>query len=205
MASRLRRLVLVRHGETVGQSSIRYFGATDLALSEMGLQQMRNVGEALSGETFDLVLSSAMQRTTTAAHLIAPDIDRQVVEGFNEINFGDWEGLTKEEIAARDPQGFARWQASFHTFTYPNGDSVLDFRARVATTWHALQPQLPEQVLLVAHRGVILTVVAEILRLSDQQRADWPTALGSIHVLVHSGGSWQAEHVNRTEHLSEVA
>ncbi len=201
----LRRLVLVRHGETVGQSSIRYYGATDLALSAIGQQQMRDVGAALAHESFDLVLTSAMQRTTTAADLIAPATPRRVVAGFNEINFGEWEGLTKEEIAARDPEAFTRWQASFHSFTYPGGDCGLDFRARVAAAWHALLPMAPERVLLVVHRGVILSVVAEMLRLSDAQRAGWPTALGSIHVLTHVAGAWSADRVNQTHHLREEA
>ncbi len=201
--TRLRRLVLVRHGETVGQSSIRYYGATDLALSATGLQQMCDVGAALANESFDLVLTSAMQRTVTAADLIAPGAPRQVVAGFNEINFGEWEGLTKEEIAARDPDAFVRWQASVHTFTYPGGDCAPDFRARVATVWRTLLPAAPERVLLVAHRGVILSLVAEMLRLSDAQRTDWPTALGSIHVLTQSAAGWSAERVNQTHHLSE--
>lgn len=200
----LQRLVLVRHGETVGQSSIRYYGATDLALSDLGLRQMRDVARALEPEHFDIVLTSALQRTTTAAKLIAPATRRQAVVGFNEINFGDWEGLTKEEIAARDPAGFARWQADFHSFTYPGGDSVVEFRNRVAKTWRQVAATLPAHVLLIAHRGVILSIMTETLRLSDEERAAWPTALGSIHVLEQRAGRWNATHVNQTEHLSEA-
>ena len=60
-----RRFVLVRHGETVGQSSIRYFGATDLPLSESGRRQMERVRVALAGESFDAAYTSELQRTIT--------------------------------------------------------------------------------------------------------------------------------------------
>ena len=65
----IRRLVLVRHGETAGQSSIRYYGATDLALSESGCRQMERVRAALAGEEFDAVYTSELQRTITAARI----------------------------------------------------------------------------------------------------------------------------------------
>src|SRR6185295_1113985 len=118
-----RRLVLVRHGETVGQSSIRYYGATDLALSADGEAQMRRVRQALAGEAFDAVYTSGLQRTIRAARIIVPHLPAQGVAGFNEINFGRWEGLTREEIATRDPQLFQQWRAAPHEFTYPDGDA----------------------------------------------------------------------------------
>jgi len=199
--SNLRRLVLVRHGETVGQSSIRYYGATDLALSDLGLRQMRAVATALHDETYDLVLTSALQRTRVAAELIKPTAPRRVVPGFNEICFGEWEGWTREEIAARDPQRFVVWQSDMHGFTYPGGDSVPAFRARVAAAWREVMAAAPEHLLLVVHRGVILTILSEMLGLSDAQRGAWPTALGSIHVLEGSASTWRATLVDGVAHL----
>ena len=199
-----RRLVLVRHGETVGQSSIRYYGATDLALSAEGEEQMRRVRVALAGETFEAVYTSALQRTITAARIIAPEVPAQIVPGFNEIDFGRWEGWTREEIAAQDPDLFRRWRAAAHEFTYPGGDAVPAFRARVAATLRAWLPGAPGRTLVIAHKGIIASMVTELLRLSPAERAAWPIDLGSIHVLVAHAGGWQAEQVNRTDHLDGV-
>ena len=58
----LNRIVLVRHGETVGQSSIRYYGATAVALSARGREQVREAALALPGAAFDLVLTSPLSR-----------------------------------------------------------------------------------------------------------------------------------------------
>jgi len=198
---RLRRLVLVRHGETVGQSSIRYYGATDVALSDSGRRQMERVRVALAGEPFDAVYTSALQRTIAAAHLIVPALTPQVLPGFNEINFGRWEGLTQEEIAARAPQLYRQWRAPLHEFTYPDGDAVAAFRARVEATLQAWLPAAPACALLIVHKGIIATVVAALLRLTPGERAAWPIDLASIHVVATAGGAWHAERVNAIDHL----
>jgi broad specificity phosphatase PhoE len=200
----IRRLVLVRHGETVGQSSIRYYGATDLPLSETGRRQMERVRAALADEQFDGVYTSALQRTITAARIIAPALPAQPVAGFNEINFGYWEGLTQEEIAARDPQLFERWRAALHAFTFPGGDVVAAFRSRVVTTLHAWLPAAGPRALLIVHKGIIASIVTELLGLSLAERAAWPIDLASIHALVQTGGEWHAEQVNRIDHLDGV-
>jgi broad specificity phosphatase PhoE len=69
------RLTLVRHGETVGQSSVRYYGRTDVELSDVGRAQMRRVREAVAGERFTAVFTSRLRRSVEAAALIVPAHD----------------------------------------------------------------------------------------------------------------------------------
>lgn len=204
MTQRLRKLVLVRHGETVGQSSIRYFGSTDVALSVAGHRQMEQVRAALEGEMFEAVYTSKLQRAISAARIISPQVPLQMVAGFNEVNFGDWEGLTREEIESRDPMLFRQWRAALSDFTYPGGDAVPAFRARVALALRALLSVAPERVLVVAHKGVLATIISELLRLSVAERAAWPIDLASIHVLEATDGRWQATLVNERRHLGIV-
>lgn len=198
-----RRLILVRHGETVGESSIRYFGVTDVPLSDTGCRQMEQVRAALQDECFEAVYTSRLQRTIAAAGIIAPRLHPQPLEGFNEVNFGDWEGLTREEIAARDPARYRQWRAAPHEFTYPGGDTVLAFRARVVETLRALLPVLPACALVVAHKGVIASVLAELLGLSAAERAAWPIDLASVHTLEGADGTWCA--VNDGRHPRTAA
>ncbi len=61
--SKLRRIVLVRHGETVGNSSVRFHGSGDVALSDEGRRQMRETAFRLRSEIFDLVMASPLQRS----------------------------------------------------------------------------------------------------------------------------------------------
>ncbi len=197
----LRRLVLVRHGETEGESSIRYHGANDVALNDVGLGQMQRVAARLAAETFDAVYSSRLQRTRTAARIIAPQAEAQAIAGFDEIDFGEWEGLTQEEIAARDPERYRAWRASDGDFHYPGGDRVSAFRARVASAWRTLLLEVPERVLVVAHRGVIWTILMETLGVPLDELRRWRLGLGSLHILVAGEGGWHAELVDHHDHL----
>ncbi len=204
MTQCLRKMVLVRHGETVGQSSIRYFGSTDVRLSPLGCRQMEQVRAALQEEAFGAVYTSTLQRTITAARIIAPEVPPQALAGFNEVSFGEWEGLTREEIQARDPELFRRWRATLNDFAYPGGDHAPTFRARVVDAWRALLPLAPECALLVVHRGVIGAIVADLLRLSPPERIAWPIDIASIHVLEAMDGGWRAALVNDTRHLHDA-
>lgn len=198
-----RRLVLVRHGETAGQSSIRYYGATDVPLSSLGEAQMRRAGAALAGEPFDAVLSSRLRRSRHGAALVAgPARAPTPLAAFDEVNFGRWEGCTREEIAARDPAAFARWQADPEAFVYPGGECRQAFQRRVAAGLaDALARARGTRLLLVVHRGVIAVALAELLRLGPGERRALEIDLGSIHVLTDDGRGWRPERLNAVDHL----
>ena len=65
--SKLRRIVMIRHGETVGNSSVRYHGRGDPALSHEGRLHAREAGQQLVGECFDAIVSSPLQRAWETA------------------------------------------------------------------------------------------------------------------------------------------
>jgi broad specificity phosphatase PhoE len=195
------RIVLVRHGETTGESSIRYHGVTDVLLSPLGEEQMRRAGAALAYERFDAVLSSRLQRARRGAELVARRAP-QPVAAFDEVDFGRWEGWTRAEIAARDPENFRRWQVHPETFVYPGGDCRQVFARRVAAGLGALLADPPgETVLLVGHRGVIAVMLAELLGLPPAARRALAIDLGSIHIVARHAAAWQAEVLNRIDHL----
>jgi broad specificity phosphatase PhoE len=198
-------VTLVRHGETTGQSSTRYYGATDVPLSEVGCAQMRRVRAALARSGFDAVFTSRLRRSVEAAEIIAGDGTPVVqVPAFDEVNFGRWEGMTREEIAARDPDNFHAWQNRGADFCYPGGESRRAFQARVAGALRGILHERPgAKGLFVVHKGVIAVILSELLRLTAEQRAGLDIDLGSIHVLTHRNGGWEADALNRVEHLLE--
>ena len=156
--SALRRLVLVRHVETTGNSSIRFHGSTDVELSDEGRDQVRAAGDQLRGEVFDLVVASPLRRSWEAARILAGRTPVRLEADFREIDFGRWEGLTAEEIQARDPVLFQDWQARAPGFDYPGGEKRADFVARVRRGLDRLDASGARAVLLVVHKGVIRAV-----------------------------------------------
>jgi broad specificity phosphatase PhoE len=199
------RVVLVRHGETTGQSSIRYYGATDVSLSDLGRAQMQCARVALASDRFAAVYASALSRSIESARIVTGSDAIVPLAGFNEVNFGAWEGLTADEIAARDPLLHASWRvhlARRDDFHYPGGESTMTFRARIVATLHQVLAQAPTgSLLFVVHKGVIRTMLAELLRLDDEQRPRLRVDLGSIHVVRRAGALWRAELLDEVAHL----
>ena len=202
------RLILVRHGETEGESSIRYHGRTDVALSELGRAQMRRARHALESrrraENFARVFSSPLIRSSEGARIVAGDSTPIVeIEEFIEVHFGLFEGLTREEIQQRHPIEFEKWRADplAPSYTYPEGESRAGFAERVerglATTLKLLEATRraeSERALIVAHRGVIRTIVHALTG------AEPEVDLGSIQILARDS-KWHPLVLDFTAHL----
>ena len=201
------RLILVRHGETEGESSIRYHGRTDVPLSEPGRAQLRLAGRAIEtrrgGGTFARVFSSPLVRESEGARIVAgASAPLVTIDEFAEVHFGLFEGLTADEIRDRYPDEFARWNADRLApgYTYPAGESRASFTNRVERGLErmlALWTPRDSDALLVAHRGVIRAIVR---KLTNHE----PTVeLGSIHILRFDGG-WHAEALDLIDHLDDT-
>ena len=154
------RIVLVRHGETEGESSIRFHGSGDVPLSDEGREQLRATAKRLPAEPFDLVVASPLQRASEAARILSPPgSEIRLEDGFREVHFGAWEGMTREEIQARDPQLYAQWQEDPLRFEYPEGERKAAFRARIAEGLEGVLALGALEILIVAHKGPIRTIV----------------------------------------------
>ena len=201
------RLILVRHGETEGESSIRYHGRTDVALSELGRAQMRLARRAIEtrrgDRTFAHVFSSPLVRASEGARIVAGDSAPIVtIDDFAEVHFGLFEGLTADEIRERYPDEFARWNADRFapTYTYPAGESRAGFTNRVERGLERMLARWTPRdhdALLIAHRGVIRAIVR---KLTHQEPV---VELGSIQILRFDGG-WQAEALDLIDHLDDI-
>jgi broad specificity phosphatase PhoE len=203
------RLILVRHGETVGNSSIRYYGRTDVALSDLGRAQMRAAARWLRARFDDThlvpVFTSPLQRAIESARLIAgPDMTPIEIAEFAEVDFGLFEGLTAEEIAQQYPDEFRLWNRDRLApyYGYPGGERRADFTARVN---HGIERMLSmldglrpsSHALLVAHRGVIRTITQRLAGVAPE------IAIGSIQILQTDAvaGRWTAEIADVADHL----
>ena len=195
-------LVFVRHGETEGESSIRYHGRNDVPLSAVGRAQMRRVAATLDGRPFAAVYASTLSRAVEAARIVGGTDAVRCLPGFDEIHFGDWEGLTAAEIHDRDPDHFARWQQHAGDFQFPGGESTAGFRDRVVRTLHAVLAEAPAgDLLFVVHKGVIRSVLVELLQLDEPARQALRVELASIHKVSCHAGGWQALVLDRTDHV----
>ena len=193
-----RRLWLVRHGETEGQSSIRYHGSNDVPLSDAGREQIRALLPLLEGVAFERVVHSPLSRAAESAALLRDGLrlDARTLradERLREICFGDAEGMTREEIAAAFPAFWDEYESG-RTDAYPGGEPRARFAARVAAAVSELvADDWRSDALLVAHRGIVKFAIMTLLGIEAAPPAAFGVDLGSVSVLRRSGGRWQLD------------
>jgi broad specificity phosphatase PhoE len=185
--SLLRRIVMVRHGETEGQSSIRFHGSADVPLSDEGRAQLRKTARTLGTEFFDLVVASPLQRSWEGAAIVTDGAPVRLESGFREVNFGRWEGMTAQEIEASDPALYQDWQADAANFEYPGGELRADFRARVIRGLESVMTSGATSALLVVHRGVIRTIGEQLV---GETWPDGPELGGVVSMSRGVGDAW---------------
>jgi broad specificity phosphatase PhoE len=201
MQDRLTRLILVRHGETVGQSSIRYYGATDIPLSDRGRAQAREARNRIPGETFETVWASTLSRARESAHIMAPSHSVRLEANFREIHFGRWEGLTREEIEATDPALYADWQARTPGFEFPEGEPRREFRRRIERGLMHLRASEAQSALIVAHKGVVRTLLELVM--NQTLEAEMPQLGGVIHASRNASGNWSTGRIGSDSSCGE--
>ena len=98
-------LYVVRHGETEWSASGRHTSVTDLELTDRGVRQAESLHGHLDPAAFGLILSSPRRRALRTAELAGfvgpyePEVSEDLVEWF----YGDYEGLTSDQIHETDP------------------------------------------------------------------------------------------------------
>ena len=158
------RLILVRHAEPVEEARGRCYGTLDLELSPRGREQAAALAQRLANEPIDCVYVSPRRRAVqTAAALARPVVTD---DRLRELDFGDFEGRTYEEIERDEPAVFRDWMTSPTTVRFPNGETYSELRARVTAALEEIRGRHAVAV-VVTHGGVIRAGLAEWLELPD--------------------------------------
>ncbi len=197
-----RRLWFVRHGETTGGSSQRYFGATDVPLSDVGRDQVASLASLARGWRPRALLHSPLARAAESARIVLALLAErpgsiEAIDALREVDFGELEGLSAQEIESGFPGFFADWRSG-RAAGYPGGETKEGFHGRVAAGLdQALQRHADGDLVFVVHRGVIKAALVHLLRLTWEHVRPWSLDLGSASsvVAVQEGG-WTLERYN---------
>ena len=182
------RLWLIRHGETEGQSSVRFHGSNDVALSDLGRQQIRALVPFVRGLEPGLLVHSPLSRAAESAAILIGDAELQpqrtvVEERMREICFGDCEGMTREEIDQAHP-GFWDRHARGEVEAFPGGETRTAFRDRVLAALRDVgQASTVGDVVVVAHRGIVRHGLRCALGVPDDREDPFTVELGSLSVV----------------------
>lgn len=160
------RLVLVRHAETEESARGRCYGSLDVGLSGSGRDQCASLAGALVIEQVAAVVASPRIRAReTATAIAAPHgVDVRLDHDLRELDFGELEGRTYDEIAASRPELYAQWMSEPTRVRFPGGESYADLAARSLAAVARLRAELDGRtVVAVTHGGVVRAVVSDVL------------------------------------------
>jgi len=179
--SKKKKLFLLRHGKT-GFSG-KYVGAQDVPLAPEGISQIKDLKKVFEGKNFDKIYSSPMGRCRKTCDILYPNSVVTYSEHLKEINFGRWEGLTFEDISARDPDIVNEWANNLPDFTFPEGESVESFTKRVHTIGTEIAKGQDDNVLIISHGGVIRSLLCHFLGIAPQNYLSFHVKKGNYSTI----------------------
>ena len=175
-ALQVTRILAVRHGQTAWNREARIQGHTDIALDDHGQWQARQLARALSDETIGACYASDLSRAFDTAQAVAGvhQLPVHTHTGLRERCFGAFEGRTWTQLEAAHPAETLAWRKRIPEFAPPGGESLLQLQARVVQAVSELAARHPgEQVLMVAHGGVLDILYRAATRLDLQAPRSW--------------------------------
>lgn len=203
------KLLLVRHGQTDWNLTRHFQGQSDVPLNETGIHQAEQVAKRLSSKKIDSIYSSDLSRAVETTRIcrsgFQPDIPTQSDIRLREVNFGDWEGLTYNEIKEKYPDSLATWERDVYSSSPPNGETLEELAKRVQSFLDDLIRKHNDQtVLIVAHGGVLQVLVCLALKLSPKMYWQFYLSTASLSEISFYPAGAILNLLNDTSHLEKT-
>lgn len=158
-------IYLLRHGQTEQNLKGFYYGNLDIDITSKGIKQIEHISNKVKNVTFDKIYVSNMKRAISSASIISKNKDISFIKDkrLNEMNLGVFEGKSYEDIQREYPIEFQKWSDDWKYYAPPEGESYVDFYERVKEFFQEILKLEDENVLLVAHGGVIRSILTYVM------------------------------------------
>jgi probable phosphoglycerate mutase len=195
------RITLVRHGRSEANEANLWQGQGDSPLSATGSGQAAALGARLEGTHFDLVVASDLERAADTARAVSTRVETD--PAWREMDLGEWEGRTFEEVAARHPDLLEAIRNGEAIAFGETGETLADFELRARGALEALIERIgPDGSALVAtHGGIIDAIVGGYLGRVPGRRTVPVVTNTSVTVLAGKPGRVQLRTLNDATHL----
>ncbi len=200
------RLLLIRHGQSVGNAARRIQGLDDQPLTGAGREQALALAHRLQHEQ-DLcaLYASPLLRARQTAEIIARhlELDLTYEDRLKEYDCGAITGMSFDEVLAHFPEIAAGWQQSPWRVPVPGEEGVESFQQRVIS---AMQDILAyhadgDAIAIVAHGGTLSAYLANLLAIDYRKRQPWVFDNASLSVIILGGVRPRIALLNDTCHL----
>ena len=204
-------LYIVRHGQSIGNSTRTFLGHTDLDLSELGYLQANATANELKNVKIEKIYSSDLKRAYNTAVPNAKLHNLEIISDINlrEAHAGEWEGMLVDDIIEKWGIDFFKneWAGNFGNFIFPSGESTKRAGERFYQEIIAISQENPGKTILIcAHAAVIRSFWAKISNIPYGEVSDrlpFPTN-ASYSICCYENGKIVPLSYSNDKHLSEV-
>ncbi len=177
---------MIRHCETDWNSENRYIGNEDIPLNDNGRNHAKLLSEQFKSKNIKKIYSSNLKRVYETAEIISKfhSLKVEKIPELNEINFGDWVGLTFSEIEIGYKEEANGYLSDPLNFCFPNGETLREFNKRVLDALDLiLKKHSNGTILIVAHGGTNRIILGKALNLPLNEHWGIKQDLGCINVI----------------------
>ncbi|MDO4401586.1 histidine phosphatase family protein [Sarcina ventriculi] len=180
------KLYIIRHGNTYCNEKKLYCGREDVSLSEGGILNLRDLKEKFYYPLSEVYFTSGAKRANETLKILFNNVHFESIKDFWEYDFGDFELKSYEELRRNDK--YIKWILDEDgRISCPNGESRIDFNNRVKERFikflNDLQERNVENVCLVTHGGVIVSILSEFLNEKNSSFYDLQPSCGQGYEL----------------------
>ena len=183
------RFGLLRHTETVWNRERRIQGQKDSPLTANGTATARRLGVRLAARSWDRIVTSDLARAVQTGRLINETLKlpSASMASLEEMDWGEWTGLTLAQIRAADPERLALLEADFWNHGPPGGETRGQLFARIRDALLAMaRRHRHERILVVVHGGVLKALFQGLADSATGQAAQRPVS-GYLHRFTSDG------------------
>jgi broad specificity phosphatase PhoE len=196
------QLICVRHGRTAWNAGQRFQGATDVPLDDEGRAQATALAALLRGERIDAAVSSDLSRAAETARIVlgSRQVPLRLDPDWREMRFGDWEGLTWEQIVAANPDLGLANATKARAYTPHGGESFPELRLRVERAVERVVSSLGEDetAMVATHAGPLHALLDVLLGESEAEALRVKFLTASITRFRRADGRWTLARLNQT-------
>jgi broad specificity phosphatase PhoE len=202
------KIYLVRHGQTEWNKKLTFRGRVDIQLNETGHREARAILDALKNKNIDAIYTSPLKRSIETAQPIADYFHLEVVpvQGLIDINYGDWEGLTFNEVKKRYSNQYDKWEKKPDSIRFPHGETLDEVRERAFRNFKDIvKKNSGKSILIVPHRVINKVLLCALLGLSNSHFWEIRQDTACINLIEYLNNRFILSLMNDTCHLKEIA
>jgi phosphoserine phosphatase len=196
--------LIARHGETAWNTADIFRGRVRIGLSEKGLEQAEQLATYLGRKKIKAVYCSPLQRAVQIAEAVAhrQQLNPQIVPELNDLDFGEWEGLSRQEVKTRYKEIYKLWLERPDLAQIPKGESLEDARKRALTALDRVMLQdQGSTVAIITHRVITKVLACALLGLDNSHFWNIEHDTCGVTTFIHNDRCFVLTHHNDTSFL----